>query len=120
MDCQKLLCVCCCRGDKLKARGLDPKEASDAKEINEAAGDDAHLKSIDHLLSENKQQTKDSGTSNNNNDHSPSTPVAPSLNVPIVAHANKGRGRQQHYDERNTSITTGVSAFSRAVTSRLS
>ncbi len=107
----------------MKARGLDPKEVSDAKEINEAAGDDAHLKSIDHLLSENKQQTKDSGTSNKlvyNNDHSPSTPVAPSLNVPTVAHTSKGGGHQQLYDERNTSITTGVSVFSRAVTPRLS
>ncbi len=104
----------------MKARGLDPKE------ISEAAGDDAHPKSVDRLLSENKQQTikpKDSGTSNQlvyNNDHSPSTPIAPSLNVPIVAHASKGGGRQQHYDERNTSITTGVSVFSRAVTPRLS
>ncbi len=108
----------------MKARGLDPKEISDAKEISEAAGDDAHPKSKDRLLSENKQQTiKDSGTSNKlgyNNDHFPSTPVAPSLNVPIVAHASRGVGRQHHYDERNTSITTGVSDFSRAVTPRLS
>ncbi len=107
----------------MKARGLDPKEVSDAKEISEAAGDDTHPKSKDHLLSENKQKTKDSGTSNKlvyNNDHSPSTPIAPSLNVPIVAHASKGGGIQQLYDERNTSITTGVSAFSRAVTPRLS
>ncbi len=105
----------------MKARGLDPKEISDAKEISEAAGDDTHPKSKDRLLGENKQETikpKDSGTSNNklvhNNDHSPSTPIAPSLNVPIVAHASKGGGGQQLYDDRNTSITTGVSAFSRA------
>ncbi len=101
----------------MKARGLDPKK------ISEAAG---HPKSIHRLLSENKQQTikpKDSGTSNKlvyNNDHSPSTPVAPSLNVPIVAHASRGGGGQQLYDEKNTSNTTGVSAFSRAVTPRLS
>ncbi len=98
----------------MKARGLDPKE------ISEAAGDDTHPKSKHRLLSENKQQTitpKDSGISNKlvyNNDHSPSTPIAPSLNVPIVAHASRGGGRQHHHDERNASITTGVSVFSRA------
>ncbi len=105
----------------MKAPGLDPKE------INEAAGNDASPKSIDRLLSENKQQaikksSKDSGTSNKlvyDNDKPPSTPVAPSLNIPIVTHTSKEGGIQQ---QRNTSIVTGVSAiiiFSRAVTPRL-
>ncbi|XP_064393637.1 DNA topoisomerase 2-binding protein 1-A-like isoform X3 [Halichondria panicea] len=94
------------RGDKLKTRGL---------EISEAVGDDAPPKSIDCPLSENKHQvlkpqsSKDSISSNKlvcDNDLPPSTPAAPSLNVPIVTHASKGGGVQQLYDERNTSITT--------------
>ncbi len=94
----------------MKAPGLDPKE------ISEAAGDDASPKSIDRLLSENKQQaikkySKDSGTSNKlvyDNDNPPSTPVAPLLNIPIVSHTSKVGEVQQ---QRNTSIVTGVSAI---------
>ncbi len=93
----------------MKTRGL---------EISEAVGDDAPPKSIDCPLSENKHQvlkpqsSKDSISSNKlvcDNDLPPSTPAAPSLNVPIVTHASKGGGVQQLYDERNTSITTRVS-----------
>ncbi len=96
----------------MKTRGLDPKE------ISEAAGDDAPPKSIDRPLSENKHQaikpksSKHSISSNKlvyDSDLHPSSPAAPSLNVPIVTHASKGGGVQQLYDERNTSITTRVS-----------
>ncbi len=98
----------------MKARGLDPKE------ISEAAGDDTSPKIIDRLLSENKQQamkpkpSNDSRTSNklvDDNDLPPSTPAASPLNVPTVTHTSEGGGAQQLHDERNKNITTGVSAF---------
>ncbi len=89
----------------MKARGLDPKE------ISEGAGGDTSPKSIDRLLTENKQQAikpKHFGTSNklvDNNDLLPSTPAASPLNVSIVTHASKGGGIQQLYDERNTRVS---------------
>ncbi len=105
----------------MKARGLDPKE------ISEAAGDDTSPKIIAHLLSENKQQvmkpkpSNDSRTSNklvDDNDLPPSTPAASPLNVPTVTHTSKGGGAHQLHDEKNKNITTRVSAlllFRRAV-----
>ena len=108
---EAVFCVCCCREEKLKARGLDPKE------ISEAAGDDTSPKIIDRLLSENKQQAnlpKPSRTSNklvDDNDLPPSTPAASPLNVPTVTHTSKGGGAHQLHDERNKNITTRVSAF---------
>ena len=93
----------------MKARGLDPKE------ISEAAGNDTSPKIIDRLLSENKQQamkpkpSNDSRTSNN--DLPPSTPAASPLNVPTVTHTSKGGGAHQLHDERNKNITTRVSGF---------
>ena len=95
----------------MKARGLDPKE------ISEAAGDDTSPKIIDRLLSENKQQANlpiPSRTSNklvDDNDLSPSTPAASPLNIPTVTHTSKGGGAHQLHDERNKNITTRVSAF---------
>ncbi len=95
----------------MKARGLDPKE------ISEAAGGDTSPKIIDRLLSENKQQAnlpKPSRTSNklvDDNDLSPSTLAASPLNIPTVTHTSKGGGAQQLHDERKKNITTGVSAF---------
>ena len=93
----------------MKARGLDPKE------ISEAAGDDTSPKIIDRLLSENKQQAMKPKPSNDseiysntlvdNDDLLPSTPA-----ISIVTHASQGGGVQQLYDERNTNITTRVSA----------
>ena len=91
----------------MKARGLDPKE------ISEAAGNDTSL-------SENKRQamkpkpSNDSRTSNklvDDNDLPPSTPAASTLNVPTVTHTSKGGGAHQLHDERNKNITTRVSGF---------
>ena len=105
----------------MKARGLDPKE------ISEAAGDNISPKIINHLLSENKLQamkpkpSNDSRTSNklvDDNDLPPSTPAASPLNVPTVTHTSKGGGAHQLHDERNKNITTRVSGlllFRRAV-----
>ncbi len=105
----------------MKARGLDPKE------ISEAAGDNISPKIINHLLSENKLQamkpkpSNDSRTSNklvDDNDLPPSTPTASPLNVPTVTHTSKGGGAHQLHDERNKNITTRVSGlllFRRAV-----
>ncbi len=97
----------------MKARGLDPKE------ISEAAGDDTSPKIIDRLLSENKQQamkpkpSNDSRTSNklvDDNDLPLSTPAASPLNVPTVTHTSKGGVAHQLHDERNKNINR-VSAF---------
>lgn len=45
----------------------------------------------------------------NDKDLPPSTPAAPSLNIPIVTHSNKSGKVQQLYNERSSTTSTRVS-----------